>query len=83
MDGVEDVIPPFTDVVAEFESFTLSVGRFALSEPTLDNEAGDVVVGCVFFNPVAPSTFIASTVTDGRVVSGVGEIFSLISTVPG
>lgn len=83
MDGVEDVIPPFTDVVTEFKSFTLPVGRFALSEPTLDNEAGAVVVGCVFFNPVVPSTFVSSTTTDGRVVSGVGEIVSLISAVPG
>lgn len=91
MDDIEDVVPPLTDVVTEFECFALPDGRFALSEATPDgllsfDGVEDVVSECAFFELVVwsslPSTFKASTAIDGRIGSGVdGEALSPISTV--
>lgn len=87
MDDVEDVVPPFTDVVATIECFALAVGRFALSDPISDGLLSFDEDDCVFLEPVVrsslPSTFKASTPIDGRIGSGVdGDALSPISTGP-
>lgn len=93
MDGVEDVVPPFTDVAFEIRSFALLGGRssftaLAPKESQSFDGIGDESAFCDFFRLVLllslPSTSREPTDgSDGKIGSDVGcEEFSPINIVP-